>query len=260
MRSFNPSAVILPFGIFLLAACADSTTAAGRPAAMTLSVTSRSAAAPSSALAAAAPITVAGGGNTLVINQVRVVLGEIELKQAGADCSGSRSEASGSGKSGRENDCTEVELDPMLVDVPLNGTATLDLGALVPAGTYRELEFKIENADDDSGPEAAFLRAHPEFRGVSVRVDGTFNGQPFTFKSAVEAQIEMELNAPLVVGAANPLNLTISIDVASWFKGAGGAVLDPSGVGNAIQIAQNIRASFAAFEDDDRDGVEDHRR
>jgi hypothetical protein len=147
------------------------------------------------------------------------VLGEIELKHAGVDCSGSRSETSGSGNTGRENDCAEVELDPMLVDVPLNGTATLDLGALVPAGTYRELEFKIENANDDSGPEAAFLRAHPEFRGVSVRVDGTFNGQPFTFRSAVEAEIETELNAPFVVSAANPLNLTISIDVAFMVQG-----------------------------------------
>lgn len=255
MRSLNRSALIFPFGIVILAACADSTTGAGRPAPVTVSVTGRSAATTPSALAAAVPITVQNGGNTLVIDQVRVVLAEIELKLPDAECSGS-----GSGSSGRGNDCAEIELDPRLIDVPLAGTVTLDLGVLVPAGTYRELEFKIENVDDDTGPEGALLRANPDIRGASIRVDGTFNGQPFTFKSALEAEIESEFNAPLVVSAENPLNLTISIDVASWFKGAGGTVIDPSNALNALQIGQNIRASFAAFEDDDRNGIEDHRR
>jgi hypothetical protein len=258
MRSANSSSVILAFGIFVLAACADSATGANRAASMTLSVTGRPAVA-TSALSSAAPITIEGGGNTLVIDQVRVVLGEIELRQA-EECDDTRSgdSRSGSGVSGSE--CSEVELDPLLVDVPLNGTAILDLGALVPAGTYRELEFTIESADDDRGAEAAFLRAHPEFRGVSIRVDGTFNGQPFTFKSALEAEIEAEFNTPLVVTADNPISLTLSVDVASWFKAADGSVLDPSSAANALRIAQNIALSFAAFEDEDRNGVEDHRR
>ena len=259
MRSSSPSRAILPSAILILAACSDSTTGAGRPAAMTLSVTAQRASSASlSRLASATPISVEGGGNTIVIDQVRLVLGEIELELASADCSDS-GHGSGSGVSGNGNDCPEIELDPVLIDVPLAGTATLDLGVLVPAGSYRELEFKVEKADDDTGPEAEFLRAHPEFRGVSIRVDGTFNGQPFTFRSALEAEIEAEFNRPLVVSAAEPLNLTVSVDVASWFKGAGGTVLDPSSPANAFAIGQNIRLSFAAFEDDDRNGIEDRR-
>ncbi len=87
----------------------------------------------------------------------------------------------------------------------------------------------------------------------------TFNGQAFTFRSALEAEIETEFNRPLVVSAAEPLNLTISVDVASWFRAAGGTVLDPSSPSNAFAIGQNIRVSFAAFEDDDRNGTEDRR-
>ena len=260
MRSYNQPKAILPFAILVLAACADSTTGAGRAGSMTLSITNRSPAATASLapLASAAPITVEGGGNTLVISQVRLVLGEIELELATAECARDRRGGSGSGVSGG-NECPEIELDPVLVDVPLSGTATLDLGALVPAGSYRELEFKIENADDDSGPEAEFLRAHPEFRGVSVRVDGTFNGQPFTFKSALEAEIELAFNSAFVVSASEPANLTISVDVASWFKGADGTVLDPANGANALRIGQNIGLSFAAFGDDDRNGIEDRR-
>ncbi len=254
--------LILPCGIFVLAACAgDSATGSGRSGPLTLSVTNRSAST-SSALAAAAPITVSGGANTLVVDRVQLVLGEIELELPTADCSGSggASDNSGPGSSNGGDDCPEIELDPVLVDVPLSGTATLDLGALVPEGTYRELEFKVEKADDDTGPEAAFLRAHPEFRGVSVRVDGTFNGQPFTFRSALEAEIELEFGTPVVVSTAEPLNLTIAVDVASWFRGTAGTVLDPTSTANALAIGQNIRLSFAAFEDDDRNGIEDHRR
>jgi len=245
---------ILSLGIFALAACSDSTAAGS--AALTLSVTNR-APSGSAAIDPLADVTVANGGNTLVISKVQLVLGEIELKEATAECASGSHSGSGS----RGGGCPEVELDPVLVDVPLTGaTTTLDLGALVPAGTYHELEFEIESVDDDSGPEAAFAAAHPELRGVSVRVEGTYNGQPFTFKSSLEAELELELESPLTVSAAEPLNLTLSVDVSSWFKGVGGTVLDPSNGANALAIAANIRSSFAACEDDDRNGVKDHRR
>jgi hypothetical protein len=45
-----------------------------------------------------------------------------------------------------------------------------------------------------------------------------------------------------------------------WFAAADGTVLDPSDMANALAIATNGRSSFAAFEDDDRNGIEDHRR
>ena len=38
-----------------------------------------------------------------------------------------------------------------------------------------------------------------------------------------------------------------------------GTVLDPSNAANALPIATNVRSSFAGFEDDDRNGIEDHR-
>jgi len=252
MTVLRSAKLILPLGMFVLAACSDSTSIGA--ARLTLTVTNRASAA-SAALTPLADVTVTGGGNTLVINKVQLVLGEIELQQASAECSGSHSGPGGGG------DCPEIELDPVLVDVPLNNaTTTLDLGALIPAGTYSELELEIEGADDDSGPEAAFVAAHPELRGVSVVVEGTYNGRPFTFRSSLEAELELKFSTPLAVSAAEPLTLTVSVDVGSWFRGAGGTVLDPSNAANALAIATNVRSSFAAFEDDDRNGVEDHHR
>jgi hypothetical protein len=49
------------------------------------------------------------------------------------------------------------------------------------------------------------------------------------------------------------------VGVASWFRGTGGTVLDPSSPASAFAIGQSIKLSFAAFEDADRNGIEDRR-
>ena len=66
------------------------------------------------------PETFTDGTNTLVINQVQLVLREIELHRAGAvaDCAG-----------GTSGDCEELELGPVLVDLPL-GTGGRSSGTL----------------------------------------------------------------------------------------------------------------------------------
>lgn len=53
-------------------------------------------------------------------------------------------------------------------------------------------------------------------------------------------------------------SLNLSAVIFHWGSSSG-TVLDPSNVVSAFQIGQNVRASFAAFEDEDRDGVEDYR-
>src|SRR6266849_1707480 len=52
--------------------------------------------------------------------------------------------------------------------------------------------------------------------------------------------------------------LTIDVNVGSWFKDASGAVIDPTKAENQRAIEQAIRASLSAFEDDDHDGDDDH--
>jgi len=61
---------------------------------------------------------------------------------------------------------------------------------------------------------------------------------------------------------ANGKNITVSVDVASWFRASNGSVIDPSsadpGGANEAVVDGNIRASFQGYEDDNRDGVKDH--
>ena len=97
--------------------------------------------------------------------------------------------------------------------------------------------------------------------GVSVRVSGVFTDgagatHDFTFTSGVSAEIEMAFASPVTVGATTQ-NITLTVDVASWFTDATDATIDPTNSANGEAIGANIRRSFRAFEDDNHDGVDD---
>jgi len=155
----------------------------------------------------------------------------------------------------REDRTAEVEIaeGPLLLDVngPALGGALVDLvTANVPPGTYDELKLDIHALQ--SAPSAAFddlVR-----RGASVLIEGTVDGQPFTFASGLEAEIEHEGRFDLGSASAN---ITLNIDGSTWFKAADGSRLNPLDAGARDAIVANIRASFSAFEDDDEDGVDD---
>lgn len=195
-------------------------------------------------------------GDQLVITNVELVAREIELEGNDGACDDLSDDADSS-----STECNEIELGPVLLELPLTPGATQTLSTAVSAGTYHEVKFKIDAPDDDA-EDAAFRAAHPEFQDVSIRVSGTFNGNAFTFTSRIEAEQKLEFAAPLVVGDGT-VDLTIFVDVDRWFVTADGtALIDPALAlaGQPMQavVENNIKASFQAFEDHDQDGVDDH--
>jgi hypothetical protein len=188
------------------------------------------------------------GASSITITKAQVVLGRIEVEPSttSATCSGTETD-----------DCPEVKLDPVLVDLPLDGTTKTDFGANVPAGTYRGIELKIRPVNSSDAGGAAFLAANPSFSNVSVHVEGTYNGQPFSYNSSLDAGIEMELGTPLTLPGGSGSNLTLFIDVASWFKDSSGNAIDPTNSQNASTIENQIKQSFKVFKDDDKNGAPD---
>jgi len=194
------------------------------------------------------------GSNTLVINRVQLVLREIELKSVEATTS---CDNSGPGS------CEELELGPILLDLPLGvGGAAHSFTVPVAAGTYDEIEFKIHPPSDDDTPDATFLQAHPEFAGVSVQVDGTFNGVSFRYLSDLSAEEEIELSPALAVAESATADLTLMVDLDGWFRDGAGLLVDPAtanvGLANETLVEGNIRATLHAFEDENHDGTDDH--
>lgn len=227
-----------------LAACNDSTGANRRVVNVSFATQA------SAAAAAALDVTVSDGANTIVITKAQLVVRKLELKQSTAtDCPENESSA---------DDCEEVKLGPMLVDLPLTAGATTEITASIPAGTYRELEFKIHKPEATAADQA-FVAANPNFANASIRVEGTFNGNSFVFTSTLTDKIELEFNPPITLDADNK-NVTIKVDLSTWFKN-GSTLINPStanpGAPNATLVTNNIRNSLKSFEDDDHNGHDD---
>jgi hypothetical protein len=263
----TPRPIILAsttLALLFISACAESTTpAVGR--AVTVSFASLSTAAGASFSSATESgaqrsISASGGTDVLVIDKVQIVLSRLELVRAGASCTAT---AAAGDDVVDEHECTELSLEPMLVDLPINSTVANVISINVPAGSYSALEAKVRalRADGDQGRASkAFLTAHPDLAGLSVVVIGTFNGTPFTWRGAPRAEFEASFSPALVVDAA-PVNLTVHADVTTWFKTQSGTLIDPAtanaGGSNAGVVAENVRRSFRAFRDDDRNGHDD---
>lgn len=233
-----------------LAACSDVTAA---PAARSMTLSFATAPAGAAGISA----TLAGVADPLVITKAQLVISKTELEMVSGNCASNDDE-------GDDDGCAELKLGPMLVDLPLTTGAKTALTVAVPAGTYDKIEAKIDAVESESDGHrqdaATFLAAHPEFRNTSIRVEGTFNGQPFVYITALDTEMEMEFNPPLVVdGAAG--NLTVQVDLSTWFRARDGSSINPAtanaGGVNRSLVEENIKRSFKVFEDDDHDGRDD---
>lgn len=247
---------------FTLAACSDST--AGR---LSLALTSRPANSPAASIASqswgAPTVTTAGdssviamGNDTIVVRSIELVLREIELKRVEVvECDSLPD----------NDDCEEFEVGPVLVSVPLGAVATETMvSILAPPGLYNRLEFEIHKPE--SSDDAAFIAAHPDFDGVSIRVTGTYSQagtrSDFVYTSELGAEQEVFIDPPLTVADGVGTNVTLRVDIGSWFLNAGGtALVNPAtankGQPNESVVKDRIQASIDAFHDDDRDGHDD---
>jgi hypothetical protein len=220
---------------------------------LSIATSATPAAAPSGALLIGDPVEYTDGTNTLVISSVEMVVKEVELEP--------EEDASGCDDGESEDNCEEIESGPFLFDLPLTGGATSVITVEVVPGTYDEFEFKIHKPEDDDGDDT-FLADHPDFEGVSIRVQGTWNGAAFIYETDLSAEQELELVPPLVVTDAGTSDITLFIDVGTWFRFSDGLLIDPStaneGGANESTVENNIEQSFDTFEDDDHDGHDDN--
>jgi hypothetical protein len=118
--------------------------------------------------------------------------------------------------------------------LPVNGSVVTPITTQVIPGTYTELEMKVN----------------------TVRVQGTYDGQPFDVTVTVNEDLETDIRPPLVVTETSPANLTVAVDISHWFMASDGGAIDLLNLSAAgsSRLASNIKISFDAFEDDDRSG------
>lgn len=185
--------------------------------------------------------------DSIRLTRARLVLSKIELES--------------------EGDSAEFRSAPMVLELDLSG-AMQTLGVIgVPFGAYNEVEFKIHRVDSADlaaippAEQTRFADFLPEPFASVILAGVTYAngaGQPFVYRSDLNAEQEYTLTPPLLVSAINPAaNLTINIDASNWFKDRNGVLLDPADRNNESQIKNNVKTSFQVYEDDDRDGDDD---
>jgi hypothetical protein len=237
-------------------ACSESTTAS-----VGLAFSTRQApGAPAALVTTAGDSTmIALGNDTIIVRSVELVLREIELELLDdlAGCPDSNDQ------SGLDDDaCEEFSTGIVLVTLPLGSQTEQVISVNVPAGIYDEVEFEIHKPEQPQ--DAAFIAANPAFANVAIRVTGTFSQggtrSDFVYTTDLNEEQEIDLNPPLDVTADGPVNLTIRLDVGTWFLNAGQtAFVDPAsannGGANEGLVENNIKQSIEGFHDDDSDGL-----
>lgn len=180
------------------------------------------------------PMRLVGTNGTLQIDEIRVIVAEVELKGDDDVCS--------DGTLGTD-DCADFEAPPRFLDLPLDGQPVEAFTSLIPAGEYDELEFEIEDLEDDEqdtqfAAEIAALRTvilseFPDWpRKATALVVGSFESPAGTtaFRVYMEAEIEIErdLVPPLIVSDDGSAGTDLIVDIRPdiWFGRSDGSVME----------------------------------
>ena len=190
------------------------------------------------------------GHDSVIVRRVQLILKEIQLApKGGGECDPEED----------EDQCAPLEPGPVLMRLPLGNAAESMLTTRAPADTYIVFHFAIYKPI--ASQDGAFLAAHPDFAGTSIRVEGSFSRSgkrgAFVYTSDFNEQEETGLLPALIVPSGATANLTLRMDLATWFLNADKtALIDPStanpGRPNQHLVKDNIRTSVAAFRDDER--------
>lgn len=184
---------------------------------------------------AGATISATGDNGELTFVDMHFVVSEFELERSGAteDACAQDTDAESS------EDCEEFEVGPQFFELPLSGEDSVAVRQSVPVGTYKELEFEIEELeadqedDDPDQLQQLLTQIRAEFSdwpsSASLRLHGTFTprseagdlqpdqARPFTVYFEAEVEVEKEFSPLLEVAESAP-SVTVVVDPTRWFQ------------------------------------------
>jgi len=195
--------------------------------------------------ATAEGLEITRGSDVLVITKAQMVVKDVKLGNAGCEADDD------------DADCPTLHVGPYLVDVPVSGADGARAAVPVAEGSYSSVRLTLHKVTSNDSADAAFRQANPDFRDISLRLEGTYNGAPFVFVNDVNAKLDVPLPETLTVDEGGG-DVTVTVDFASWFANSQGGLYSPllaNSPGNIRAAVQNnIRSAFRAFRDRNRDG------
>lgn len=213
-----------------------------------------------SAVATPGGLKISRASDTIMVTKAQFVVSDVRLRSVTGECAESVAAAAANDKKNDYSECPEIKLGPFLVNVPVTGEDGARISVDVPAGIYGNIRMKLHKVDANNALDLPFQQENPDFRNITVRLEGTYNGVPFTFVTDVSTTLNVPLTKPLVVKEGGD-EVTISVDVASWFVNTSGGLYSPAAANTPGSIRgaviSNIERAFRAFRDRNHDGRED---
>jgi len=207
------------------------------------------------------------GTDAILITRAQVVVKDVKLETTGASCVDdddfddvALADPKNRDDDDDDEDCPSIHTGPFLVNVPVNGSDGARVVVPVGEGTYSAVRLTLHKVTSNDPADRAFRQANPDFRDISVRLEGTYNGTPFIFVSDINRKIDVPLSEPLDVTEVGG-DVTVTLDFGTWFIRPSGGLYSPAlantpGVVRAV-VQNNISGTFRAFCDRNRDGKED---
>lgn len=173
--------------------------------------------------------------NSLVLDSVKVLLKNIKLNVA-------------------SNDSVNFKTGPFVLKLNTNSSVNVFTTAMIPEGSYDKIKFEIHKLEDgEVGIDTAFSFGGGRY---SVVVYGKFNLIPFIYRSTKSAHQKISFGSSVGINTATKTNITLKVQPYTWFWN-GADYIDPLNLSNENDIDNNIKASFKAFKDNDRNGIPD---
>jgi hypothetical protein len=217
--------------------------------------------------------------DTILVTKAQLVVRNVRMRNAAATCADDDSPFVGSallsdlrsasdggsrndqgGRDSDDDDCPSMRVGPFLVDMPVTGADAARVSVPIPEGTYSSVRLSLHKVTGNDSTNAAFRQANPDFRDISVRLEGKYNGVAFVFVTDINARVDVPLTAPLVIAAGGD-DVTVAIDLSVWFLRAQSGLYSPAlaNTGGSVRslVQQNIQSAFRAFRDRNHDGRED---
>ena len=202
---------------------------------------------------------IARQSDTIVVTKAQFVVSDVRLRSVIGACA-DEAKSSSNDKKNDFSECPEIRVGPFLVDIPVTGEDGARISVDVPAGTYGNVRMKLHKVDANNALDLPFQQQNPDFRNISVRLEGTYNRVPFVFTNDLTTMINVPLVKPLVIKTGGD-QITVSVDIAAWFVRASGGLYSPAlaNTPGSIRgtVSANIERAFRAFRDQNLDGRED---
>ena len=177
----------------------------------------------------------------LVLNEVKVLLKDIKLNVVNDP----------------NKEVGNFKVGPFVILLNLQSNINIIASTYIPQGTYDRVKFEIHKLEpNEIPPDTAFADINGRY---SVVVGGTYDGNPFYFKTDVSAHQILAFPNNLVV-SENYSNITLKVSPYMWFV-QNNLILNPNDPGNKSIIDNNIKTNinnnFKIFVDNDRNGIPD---